>query len=293
MARTVFLSLTALLFWILPCTCALADYSILINKGINRLTLYDNDQAVKTFPVATGKTPSLTPEGTFTIVSKLVNPYYAKKNIPGGSPANPLGPRWLGLSCGGGGEYGIHGNNNPSSIGKYVSAGCIRLRNEDVIWLFDRVPLGTPVKIINIPQTTNTPPATNFTVFVDGGALTLNSGQKPFAAGESCLVPVRPAIEAMGYSGVWVEKEGRFDIKAGRCTISVWDNSNRAMVDNHPVLLPARTVISKEGSLCVHPDFFSAALGGKVSLEGKVSVKIVSPVELLAGLGFIIPPPEL
>ena len=291
MIRSAFLTLTTLVFLAFSCTCALADYSILINKGTNRLTLYDNKQAVKTFPVATGKNPRLTPEGTFTIVNKLVNPYYAKKSIPGGSPRNPLGPRWLGLSFGGGGEYGIHGNNDPSSIGKYISAGCIRLKNEDIIWLFDRVPVGTPVKIVNLPMTTNTLPVTNYTVFVDGRALSLNSGAMVF--GGTLLVPVRPAIEAMGYRGTWVESEGRFDIKTGRCTISVWDSSNRVMVDNRPALLPARSVIPKGGRLCVHPDFFSVILGGKVSLEGKGYLKIISPVELLAGSGLIIPPREL
>lgn len=292
MIRSAFLTLTTLVFLVLSCTCALANYSILINKATNRLTLYDNNQAVKTFPVATGKNPRLTPEGNFTIVNKLVNPYYVKKGIPGGSPRNPLGPRWLGLSCGGGGEYGIHGNNDPSSIGKYVSAGCIRLKNEDIIWLFDRVPVGTPVKIINLPATTKTLPATNYTVFVDGRALSLSSGEKPMAFGGTCLVPVRPAIEAMGYSGTWVESEGRFDIKVGRCTVSVWDSSNLAAVDNHSILLPARSVITKGGSLCVHPDFFSVAMGGKAYLEGKGNIKIISPVGLLAGSGFIIPPPE-
>lgn len=291
MVRIVSITLAALLMWSLSCSSALAAYSIVIDKGVNRLTLYDGGEVVKTFPVATGRSPSLTPEGSFTIVNKLVNPYYAKKNIPGGSPRNPLGPRWMGLSYGGGGEYGIHGNSDPSSIGKYVSAGCIRLRNEDVIWLFDRVPVGTPVKIVNL-RGQNTPPVINYTVFVDGSALSLGTGQKPVVSGGVCLVPVRPVIEAMGYSGAWVESENRFDIKEGRCIISIWANSARVTVDSRPVSLPAGPVLPAGGSLCVHPQFFSAVMGGGCAIDQKGNIKITSPLKFLAGSGFLIPAAE-
>jgi lipoprotein-anchoring transpeptidase ErfK/SrfK len=62
--------------------------------------------------------------------------------IPGGSPRNPMGAAALTLS---GGEYAIHGTNNPGSIGGYVSYGCIRMYNQDITDLFDRVSIGTPV----------------------------------------------------------------------------------------------------------------------------------------------------
>ncbi|GBF32585.1 hypothetical protein DCCM_0781 [Desulfocucumis palustris] len=135
---------------------AAAGYKIVIDKSTNQLKLYNDERVVKTFPVATGKNPSLTPEGKFTIASKIVNPYYSKLRIPGGSPQNPLGIRWLGLNLGGGGQYGIHGTNNPSSIGKYASAGCIRMNNKDVVWLYDTVPLGTPVEIYRSGEKKNT-----------------------------------------------------------------------------------------------------------------------------------------
>ncbi|WP_092475162.1 L,D-transpeptidase family protein [Desulfotruncus arcticus] len=131
---------------------AAAKTEIIINKATNKLYFNSNDTVFKVFPVATGKTPALTPEGQFSIVIKLVNPAYYRLNIPGGSPSNPLGYRWLGLSVGGGGVYGIHGTNNPASIGTYASAGCIRMHNNDVTWLFDHTPLGTPVKVINNPN---------------------------------------------------------------------------------------------------------------------------------------------
>ena len=60
--------------------------------------------------------------------------------IPGGSPRNPMGVAALTLS---GGEYAIHGTNAPGSIGGYVSYGCIRMHNADILDLFDRVSFGT------------------------------------------------------------------------------------------------------------------------------------------------------
>ncbi|MGN1400096.1 MAG: L,D-transpeptidase family protein [Bacillus sp. (in: firmicutes)] len=128
---------------------ASAKHLIVINKKNNQMAYYANGTLQKTFSVGTGRKASYTPEGTFKIVNKIKNrPYYAG-NIPGGSSKNPLGVRWLGLHARGtyGTIYAIHGNNNPSSIGKYVSAGCIRMHNDQVSWLFDRVPVGTTVII--------------------------------------------------------------------------------------------------------------------------------------------------
>jgi lipoprotein-anchoring transpeptidase ErfK/SrfK len=62
--------------------------------------------------------------------------------IPGGSPRNPMGAAALTLS---GGDYAIHGTNNPASIGGFVSYGCIRMYNRDIMDLYGRVSVGTPV----------------------------------------------------------------------------------------------------------------------------------------------------
>jgi lipoprotein-anchoring transpeptidase ErfK/SrfK len=62
--------------------------------------------------------------------------------IPGGSPRNPMGVAAMTLS---GGEYAIHGTNNPRSIGGFVSYGCIRMYNRDITDLYGRVGIGTPV----------------------------------------------------------------------------------------------------------------------------------------------------
>ncbi|MBA4492755.1 SH3 domain-containing protein [Paenactinomyces guangxiensis] len=123
------------------------DYKIEINKKTNKLYLYKNGKVAKVYPVATGRSKSLTPEGTFPIVVKIVKPGW--KGIPGGSSKNPLGERWNGISVRGdnGRTYGIHGTNNPKSIGTHASSGCVRMYNKDVIALYNTIYEGTPVWI--------------------------------------------------------------------------------------------------------------------------------------------------
>jgi len=65
--------------------------------------------------------------------------------IEGGSPRNPMGAAAMTLA---GGEYAIHGTNVPSSIGGFVSYGCIRMFNQDVVDLYGRVSVGTTVMVV-------------------------------------------------------------------------------------------------------------------------------------------------
>lgn len=126
-----------------------AKLSIDIDITRNKLYVKSGGTVKKTFDIASGKKPGLTPTGSFEIMTKIENPWYSAKGIPGGDPKNPLGSRWLGLSVPNtqGTKYGIHGTNAPSSIGTNASTGCIRMLNEDVEWLYDMVPNGTKVKI--------------------------------------------------------------------------------------------------------------------------------------------------
>lgn len=110
-------------------------YSITISTGAHTLTLLKNGKPFKSYPVAVGKPSTPTPKGTFKIINKQLH--------PGGA----FGVRWLGLNAPGGG-YGIHGTNNPGSIGKSISHGCVRMYNNDVIELSNLVPIGTTVKIV-------------------------------------------------------------------------------------------------------------------------------------------------
>lgn len=107
---------------------------ITINLMTRRLAFHEGGRMVNTYPVGVGKTSTPTPIGNYSIREKVM--------YPGGV----LGTRWMGLSIPGG-NYGIHGTNNPSSIGGYVSNGCIRMYNQDVEELFPRVMIGTAVEI--------------------------------------------------------------------------------------------------------------------------------------------------
>ncbi|WP_144510334.1 L,D-transpeptidase [Bacillus sp. FJAT-22090] len=97
-----------------------------------QLKLYDASVLLKTYPIAVGKILTPTPTGNYIIINKEVN------------PGGPFGALWMGLSKA---HYGIHGTNDPSSIGKEVSHGCIRMHNEDVLELSSMVPTSTNVYI--------------------------------------------------------------------------------------------------------------------------------------------------
>ena len=124
-----------------------SPYFIRINTTYHTLTLYRNGQYYAQFPITTGKGAS-TPEGRFVITKKVKEPSYGR--IPGGSPRNPIGSRWLGLDVAypGGKHIGIHGTDRPDEMGMSASGGCIRLRDKDVDRLYHLVPSGTPVEIL-------------------------------------------------------------------------------------------------------------------------------------------------
>ena len=107
-------------------------YMIQISVAKRKLSLYHNGRLVKIYPIAVGKMLTHTPAGDFIIVNRQYN------------PGGPFGVLWLSLSKKG---YGIHGTNDPSSIGKAVSHGCVRMYNRDVLQLAEMVPNGTRVSI--------------------------------------------------------------------------------------------------------------------------------------------------
>lgn len=99
-----------------------------------RILTFVLNNSITVYPVAIGKPSTPTPPGNWKVVFKSVD------------PGGPFGVRWMRLSVPWG-SYGIHGTNNPKSIGKAVSHGCIRLYNEDVIVVYSKTPIGTPVNI--------------------------------------------------------------------------------------------------------------------------------------------------
>ncbi len=103
------------------------------------------DTLLEAYRVGLGKENS-TPRGLFVVSTKQVNPEW--KGIPFGDPRNPLGTRWVGLASDQFKGYGIHGTEDPASIGMDLSEGCVRLLNEDVEHLFELLARGTEVEIL-------------------------------------------------------------------------------------------------------------------------------------------------
>jgi len=137
---------------------------IIINQAEMRLYYFiPNINKIMTVPVGIGRVGWRTPVGMLRIVEKIVHPdWHVPKSIkaararhgvflpdvvPAG-PNNPLGDYAMRLSLR---NYLLHGTNDPAGIGRRVSAGCIRLYPEDIKNLFSRVPVNTPVRIINEP----------------------------------------------------------------------------------------------------------------------------------------------
>jgi lipoprotein-anchoring transpeptidase ErfK/SrfK len=129
--------------------------TIVVKTSERRLYLVlSDDQAIR-YPVAVGRTGKQW-QGWAQVNGKHVEPAWSPPDevrqdnpklpdvIPGGAPNNPMGPRALTLS---GGEYAIHGTNRPDSIGTFASYGCIRMYNQDIVDLFERVGVGTQVVV--------------------------------------------------------------------------------------------------------------------------------------------------
>ena len=120
--------------------------TIIVSLEDRKLALVVDGQVKKVYPVAVGKPSTPSPVGTFFIERRIANPTYHHngKTVPPG-PRNPVGTRWMGLSIQG---YGIHGTNEPRSIGKAASHGCIRMAKTDVQELFELVAVGDTVELV-------------------------------------------------------------------------------------------------------------------------------------------------
>ena len=130
--------------------------TIVVSQKQRRLYLnLDGGESIR-YPVAVGKMGKQW-HGTSVVDGKYVEPAWAPppevkraepwlpRYIAGGSPHNPMGVRALTLS---GDQYAIHGTNRPGSIGTAASFGCIRMYNQDIVDLYDRVQVGTPVVML-------------------------------------------------------------------------------------------------------------------------------------------------
>ena len=125
-----------------------------LDRASYTLSLWKNLELEKTYTVAVGQPGLETPAGLFSIQDKQVDPVWnvpnsewagelAGQSIAGGTAENPLIARWMGVYDG----VGFHGTTDEGSLGTAASHGCIRMSESDVIDLFDRVDVGTPVYI--------------------------------------------------------------------------------------------------------------------------------------------------
>ncbi|OWR30823.1 hypothetical protein CDO73_09545 [Saccharibacillus sp. O23] len=230
---------------------------IIINKKTNQLAFFDNGKLNSTFPVATGKTKDLTPEGKFKIVNKIKNRPYYKDNIPGGDPRNPLGDRWMGLEVGStyGTTYAIHGNNNENSIGKYVSAGCIRMHMDDIHWLFDQVNKGTYAVITSSSLSFEQIAANNgyalngdgkFTgsVFVNGKLKTMDD--EIMSIDSRLYMPLREGFEMLGGTVNWNAKTMTVSAAVGGKTIVHKAKAKTAKVNGKSVNMTASRFVGNK-----------------------------------------------
>jgi len=119
---------------------------VVVSLEDRKMALLEDGKVTKVYTVAVGKPTSPSPSGTFTIARRVKNPTYShngKTVLPG--PGNPVGTRWMGLSVKG---YGIHGTNEPKSIGKAASHGCIRMAQKDLEEMYEMVSVGDTVELV-------------------------------------------------------------------------------------------------------------------------------------------------
>ncbi len=121
-------------------------WALVVQLSSHRLVVSQTDRVIRTFPIAVGKPSTPTPTGSYFINELLKQP----------DPSGAYGPYAFGTSAysnvltyfnGGNGQIGIHGTDQPWVIGTSATHGCIRLYNQDIVWLSQRIPLGTPVQI--------------------------------------------------------------------------------------------------------------------------------------------------
>lgn len=123
-----------------------------ISLSRRRVTLYRENQPIKSYAVAVGRKGWETPTGTFQVMQKIQNPKwihpFTGESIPGGDPDNPLGRYWIGFWTNGKNWIGLHGTPNPETVGTAASHGCVRMYNKDIEDLFSQVSVGTSVTVV-------------------------------------------------------------------------------------------------------------------------------------------------
>jgi lipoprotein-anchoring transpeptidase ErfK/SrfK len=165
---------------------------IVVSLEDRKLALVEDGQIKKVYSVAIGKPSSPSPVGTFSIERRVKNPTYHHGEttvLPG--PGNPVGTRWMGLSIKG---YGIHGTNEPRSIGKAASHGCIRMAKADLEEMYELVSIGDTVELIGARNDETAQ------LFGTGGKPAI---QQPTSAAETVSQAAPVVVAGGAVSGTW------------------------------------------------------------------------------------------
>ncbi len=149
-----FLLLIFLSFGALTLNAQQNYFKIVINIPSCTLKLLYNNNLIKEYPVGVGYSAKYkTPMGEYKVLSKIIDPIWEHPYDPPGKTRiknleqNPLGTRWIGFHSDGNGYYGMHGTNEPQSIGKFVSHGCVRMQNKAIEEIFDLIANDTVVSV--------------------------------------------------------------------------------------------------------------------------------------------------
>ncbi|MFE6446446.1 L,D-transpeptidase [Nocardiopsis dassonvillei] len=122
------------------------EYRVEVDTGDFEFTVFDGDEEVRTGVIGTGEGETPTPEGRYYFTELLQPP----------DPEGPYGVYAFGLSgfsetletfAGGPGQLAVHGTNDEDALGREISHGCVRVSNEDITWMAENLPIGTPVEI--------------------------------------------------------------------------------------------------------------------------------------------------
>lgn len=123
---------------------------ILLKLADRKVYVYQGEKLLASYPVAIGRPEFPTPTGEFEVFEMIVNPAWqspwtGEVELPGADGS--LGLRWIGFTKMSNGVIGFHGTPNVASIGSAASHGCVRMRNEDIVKLYEHVKVGTLVRV--------------------------------------------------------------------------------------------------------------------------------------------------
>ena len=123
---------------------------LVLRLSDRRVYVYRDDREIASYPVAVGKEGWETPTGDYEVIQLVTNPRWRSPwtgEVFDPGPDSPLGLRWIGFWTDGSNFIGFHGTPTLDSIGQAASHGCVRMRNEDIVALFDVVDMGTQVVV--------------------------------------------------------------------------------------------------------------------------------------------------